>query len=77
MVHYNFYTVDKMYAEFLGSAGYAQWRSNNTGRTISRTLYLYLMGRPFYVREAPDHEECVCFSGLAVRCGAVRFSGAV
>ena len=31
MVHYKFYTVDKMYAEFLGSVGYAQWRSDNTG----------------------------------------------
>ena len=47
-----------MYLDFVNSPEYAEWQKANGSKKIGRSLYGN--GRPYYVKEAPAHEECVC-----------------
>jgi hypothetical protein len=58
VVHHKYETVDKMYERFLKSDEYGTHLKLHPDKTIGRTLYL--KGRPFYIKPAPNTEECIC-----------------
>jgi hypothetical protein len=58
VMHHKYLSEAKMYAKFLLSEEYTKHLKQNPEQTIGCTLYV--QGKPFYIKDAPKSQECVC-----------------